>query len=239
MLVAKCHLVGVTPYSQNKYIETAKKKNESYQEYEERVWAERTHINEESDIITPARQFKNCISDATQYACIKIKGEGQSRYTKNFLAGIAVANDFVLLVKRKDLKSEGYYTFLSKGKPLVWKRFPLVMKWEGIVEYYVFDKKITTEIFEEVLELGGKLVGIGRNRPQNGGDYGRFLVNDIKWEEMEEFESISDSSSCSTMVAGQLPALAIFHMNFDLAFHRNDSFYTMPLESQSLFDDTF
>ena len=69
------------------------------------------------------------------------------------------------------------------GGKRVSKCFPLIPRWNGTVKFVIFDNKITKEVFSRVLHEAGMLIGIGRFRPCNCGYYGRFSVEDIKWEE--------------------------------------------------------
>ena len=58
---------------------------------------------------------------------------------------------------------------------------PLIPKWEGSVEFLVFDDVVTEEVFTEHLNDAGSYIGIGRFRPRNNGFYGRFIVESIDW----------------------------------------------------------
>jgi len=59
---------------------------------------------------------------------------------------------------------------------------PVIQSWEGLVTYYVADETITLDVFRKVLEESGKFIGIGTFRPQNGGFFGRYSVEDIDWK---------------------------------------------------------
>ena len=65
----------------------------------------------------------------------------------------------------------------------VWRLFPRIDKWKADVEFHVYDDLITKDVFEQVLGESGRFIGIGRFRPQNGGWYGRYAVEKVKWSQ--------------------------------------------------------
>ena len=64
------------------------------------------------------------------------------------------------------------------------RRFPVIRSWSGTLEWFVLDDQVTEEIFVRHLCEAAKLVGVGRWRVGNGGQYGRFKV--VKFETHEE-----------------------------------------------------
>ena len=129
--------------------------------------------------------FANCIKETATYLSIPIPGQGKSKYTKNFQAGIMVTQPLVLDITEDDVEGE-WVLVPSDGKrggtTRVEKCFPLIKEWEGEVDFYIFDDIITEEVFERVLRESGQIIGIGRFRPKNWGYYGRFKVESIKWQ---------------------------------------------------------
>ena len=186
MKIAKCKLVSQSPYSQGKYHQTEKKSKELPKDYESRTWKQKCHINKDGYVIIPPMAFANSIKEAATYMSISIPGQGKSKYTKNFHAGILVPKPLVLDMHIDEIKSE--WVFVPSdgrrgGTTRVSKCFPLIESWNGTVEYYIMDDIITIDIFERVLKAAGQLIGIGRFRPKNWGYYGRYSVEGIKWEE--------------------------------------------------------
>lgn len=90
----------------------------------------------------------------------------------------------VLPVKKENVEPDWEFV-PADGRPggsrRVEKCFPLIMSWKGKVTYYIMDDIITEDIFEQVLNASGNLIGIGRFRPSKRGYYGRFKVNQITW----------------------------------------------------------
>ena len=149
--------------------------------------SEHLHYDDKGQVFIPPMVFKNCLSDAAAYLGIKIKGEGNSKWRKHFEAGIMVVEPLMLGVNKDDVQGEKLF-LPADGKPgsgtRVVKRYPVIPKWSGTVNYLIVDDKIHQEIFELHLRQAGQLIGIGRFRPRNRGYYGRFEVKEVVWEDM-------------------------------------------------------
>jgi hypothetical protein len=184
MKTAKAHLVSVTPYSQSRPFGSAKQRDETHAAFEERCWRERCHVDKDGQIFIPPMAFKNCLDAAAKYKSIQIPGKGKATYTKHFESGVLCMDPLNLGIQLTDV--EGEWLFVpSDGRPgggsRVWKCFPLIRQWSGVVTFYVFDEMIDQDTFEKHLIDAGQFIGIGRFRPKNRGYYGRFEVKAIDW----------------------------------------------------------
>lgn len=187
MKKAIVHLKSVSPYSPSRYHNTDKLEKESPDDYERRTWMHKAHYDKKTkQLYIPNMSFANSIKDAAQYASIKVKGKGQATWTKHFDAGVMVAESLKLPIQLDDVDHEWLY-LNADGKrnsgTRVMRCFPLIPEWEGTIEYIILDDQIDQEIFTEVLTLAGQLIGIGRFRPRNRGYYGRYQIEDLKWED--------------------------------------------------------
>lgn len=186
MKIAKCRLKSVSAYSQSKYHQTEKKPKELHADYEKRTWREKCNTTKEGNIFIPPMAFANSIKEAAKMLSIPIPGQGKSKFTKNFEAGVLVTDGIILPDNKKSV--DGEWVFVPSdgrrgGTTRVLKCFPLIHKWEGTVTYYISDDIITQDVFERVLRASGQLIGLGRFRPRNWGYYGRFEVLNVEWEE--------------------------------------------------------
>lgn len=184
MKTARAHLESVSPYSQSKYIRDKKPRDITHAEFEEQVWRERLHVNKDGMIEIPPMAFKNCLSEAAKYKSIQIPGKGKTTYTKHFEAGVLCVEPLVLPIKKDDVEGEWLHVPSDGrrgGTTRVEKCFPVIPKWEGVVEFLVMDDIIDKDTFQTHLEDAGKFIGIGRFRPRNNGYYGRFAVKKIEW----------------------------------------------------------
>jgi hypothetical protein len=59
---------------------------------------------------------------------------------------------------------------------------PIILNWSGDVTYHVLDDTISKDAFAKHLTEAGNFIGVGRFRPENGGYYGRYKVNTIRWQ---------------------------------------------------------
>src|SRR5262249_29790282 len=105
---------------------------------------------------------------------------------KYFESGILVLEGMPLGIQKDDVLPERLFV-PADGKhgsgKRVWRTFPLIPEWKGTVKVYILNRVITKEAFQGHMEEAGRFVGIGRFRPQRGGFYGRFTVENITWKD--------------------------------------------------------
>jgi hypothetical protein len=187
MKKARCRVKSLSPVAFCKAVHVEKESNETNDAYEKRTWRERAHYDQNGNMYIPSNMFKKSMAAAAQFLNRKIQGQGNSTYTKHFKAGIGVENIIDLSTKVEDV--HGDWQFVpSDGKAnssagKVHKCFPEVESWEGELEVLILDPVINDEIFEEVLKAAGMFIGVGRYRPINGGDKGRFRVESVEFED--------------------------------------------------------
>ena len=118
---------------------------------------------------------------------MQIPGRGKATYTKHFAAGIIVPGDLRLGIK-KDAVARIAVNCNADGVRGSGKRvlrfFPQVPTWSGDLEAVVLDETITPAVFEKHAKEAGMLVGVGQNRPENGGSSGRFRCEKFVWSEL-------------------------------------------------------
>jgi hypothetical protein len=184
MRTATAKLQSVSPYSQSRYIGEKKTRDETHQDFEERSWRKRCHVNQDGNVFIPPMSFKLALSEAAKYKSEQIPGKGKSTYTKHFEAGVLVVDPLVLPIQISDVDSEVLHVPSDGrrgGTTRVEKHFPVIHSWEGEVSYLVFDDLIDEDVFERTLSDAGSFIGIGRFRPRNNGYYGRFEAQSVKW----------------------------------------------------------
>lgn len=188
MKTAIVTIKGETPLSMGRPIQSPRNAKETADDHEQRCWRERVHADSEGVVFMPPMAFKNCLSEAAKFLSKQIPGKGKVTYTKHFEAGILVVQPMIVegAPPLEAVESETLFVPADgrRGGPKrVWKRFPVFRKWGGVVEFHIVDDTVTKDVFVEHLIEAGKLIGIGRFRPRNNGYYGRFEVQDIKWQE--------------------------------------------------------
>ena len=185
MLRVECDLVGVSPVSFSKAVQSVKNKGENHDKFEDRTWMERLHVDAKNQAFIPAMALKNTLSAAAKFRSEKIPGRGQETYTKNFEVGIMVVDNIMLGVDKSKVKGERVFVPANGkrgGGSRVWKTFPIIPEWSGHAIIHVIDPVLieNSEKVKEYLDLAGQLIGLLRFRPRNNGYYGRFRVENFR-----------------------------------------------------------
>ena len=184
MKTATVLLENISPYSQSKRITIEKNEKEGEADFEKRAWRERLHTGDDGNVFIPPMAFKLSIEKAAQFLSMKIPGQGSSKYTKHFSAGVLVMDPLILPIKKQDVPGEWFFV-PSQGQKGGGKRvdkcFPVIQQWQGQVTYYILDETITESVFKIHLQEAGNFIGIGRFRPEKGGFYGRYKIAEFNW----------------------------------------------------------
>lgn len=185
MYEAHCQLRSATPYSQSKYYApfVPKLEKERPDDYERRTWKHHLHLTPEGKIFIPQAAFKFALDRAAKLLRMAIPGKGKSEFGKHFLAGCMVLDPLVLPLGPDDVEGEWIHAN-ADGKrgsgTRVLRCFPRIDSWSGALVFHVLDETITPDVFRTHLIEAGRLVGIGRYRPENGGHFGRFSLDDLQ-----------------------------------------------------------
>lgn len=186
MKLATAKLRGVSPYSQSRSYshEVEREPREGPDAYEERTWRNKCHTTKDGKVYIPPMAFKMGLDTAARMLGRRIPGKGQSTYGKFFKSGVLCMEPVVLPVTKEAVAGDRIFAnadgVRGSGKR-VWRIFPRIDEWEGVLDFHILADEITKEVFEDHLRQAGAFVGIGRFRPENGGFYGRFEVESIAW----------------------------------------------------------
>lgn len=187
MRTCKITIEGVSPYSASKVFETTEKlKGEGFDAFEERCWRERLNVDSKGVGFIPAQAFIGAIHVAAKRFAGKIKGKGNATWSKFFEAGLLCITPLSLGITRSDVLGERLFVpsdGMKGGGKRVFKTFPVIHKWGGTIAIHVLDDEIPADVFEETVRKAFSLVGVGRWRPERGGQYGRAEVKSFEWSE--------------------------------------------------------
>lgn len=190
MYRAKCYLKSASPISFSRRFEDKRDQTKDPWEHEQETWRLKLHTLDENEVYIPGIMFKNSLSNCARILAETIPGKGKNTYRSRFESGVIVENDLPLGIKAEEVDFEDVYVS-SDGKkggssPQVLKRFPKIDSWEGEISVMVIlDTVVTKKVFERYLTLAGQIAGIGRFRPERGGNKGRFTVEKIQFEDLE------------------------------------------------------
>lgn len=204
MRVATLSLVSLSPFQYNAYVEVDEDdKKLSHGDIEEKNWKNRAHFNKAGNAIIPKRFFQNAIYNASRYHLDKqgSKGKGVKNYSERIRSGMCVVNDIVLPETTESIDRKEEFVKANpndKKSGRVKRFFPIIHQWSGnleiqIVDDIVSEDKVPTDLLEKYFISSGMLIGIGKDRPQSNGQYGRYTVADIKWKEVDPSDLIEEA----------------------------------------------
>lgn len=186
MVTATAVLKGTAPYSQSKVFVSTKNAKETHDDFENRCWRERMHVDGDGVVFIPPNAMKNCLSEAAKYLQKKVPGAGKATYTKHFEAGVMCLDQISLGISASEVQPLRLHVPADGrrgGTKRVWKNFPLIgAGWSGRAVFHILDPLVTEDVFREHLTEAGNFIGIGFFRPRNNGYYGRFVIDSLKWE---------------------------------------------------------
>lgn len=179
---------GISDLMYGKPIASKKQSNETHEQFEERTWQEKVHMRNGHCFI-PAFAVKNGLESAARWLSMSIPGEGKKTFTRRFASGSFVIDNVSLQ------QSNGQPVLLEQVTPIslfvpstgkrgdskrVFRTFPTVREWQGVMKVYLLDGKISPEVLAAHCEAFGKFIGLGSMRVENGGINGRFQVLDVR-----------------------------------------------------------
>lgn len=188
MKTALATLKSVTPVSFSRRYdhEVPLLEGETKAAYDDRTWRHRAYSNADGEVILPAIWFKKSLDWTAAEIGLRIAGRGTKTWSKPFAAGVICLDDIPTGIKLDDVKgvklpcnSEGR----RGGKLDVFRTFPVIPEWEGVVTFAVLNDTIDETVFKLHLVKSGQLCGIGRWAPRNAGMNGRFEVVDVAWQD--------------------------------------------------------
>lgn len=181
-------LESVVPYSQSKQVDKEvipMLPKEKHDDFDKRTWREKSTYDADGIIHIPAMALKMSVDEAVKRLNISVEGRGKSTYTKFFLAGQICESDPSLGIHKDDLEYIDIWAnadgVRGSGKR-VRRRFPIIQKWKTEARFAILDDLIPNAVFEKSLIEAGRLVGIGRFRPEKGGHLGRFHASNFRWQ---------------------------------------------------------
>ena len=188
MRICTVTLESVVPYSQSKKVDDEVfpfLNKEKHDEYDKRLWREKSTYDAAGIVCIPAMALKMSVDEAIKRLNIGIEGRGKSTYTKFFVAGQICESDPSLGIHKDDLEYIDIWAnadgVRGSGKR-VRRRFPIIQKWKTEARFAILDDVIPAAVFEKALTESGRLVGIGRFRPEKGGFLGRFMTSHFRWQ---------------------------------------------------------
>jgi hypothetical protein len=169
-----------------------RKKNESWDEFEERVWRCRAHYetsytDENPVVVIRDTWIKRAMISSQKQSGLPIMPPGSKRKTdslRNYIvSGILIENSPIYLnnkvVKKADLvpfKSMVRHNKTSGKTPCTRPMIPT--GWTATIKFIITDEAIKESNVRDIMEWVGIYNGIGDWRVERGGQFGRFKLID-------------------------------------------------------------
>ncbi|UCD20999.1 MAG: hypothetical protein JSW08_00410 [archaeon] len=138
------------------------------------------YIDSKGKLYQPSTHISGALIEAGKHK--KVVGKGKSTYSK--IVGYAVEiNPFE--IEHKKQKWEIFSILAvnpnTKGRNLLHR--PILKEWELEFEVIFDETEIPSTIMKELLDIAGRIAGLGDWRPQKKGRFGKFHVT--KWKEIK------------------------------------------------------
>lgn len=179
---------SISPYSPSRMVMEAKKPGEKDGDFEQRTWRLKAHTNKDGNVIIPFMAFKKALDGAARLTPRKIGGRGNQTYGQQMKSGVLLTEPLTLNIKGDETRPETFMCSIKGDSRGVGGRvprtFPTVDDWGGTLTFFIMNPTVQKDIFETYLREAGQFIGVGRFRPENGGVYGRFVVDNVEWAEL-------------------------------------------------------
>jgi hypothetical protein len=215
MKTAIAELVGIAPISFSRNPNEPKFEGEEPDAFDKRTWRDKAYAHPDGRVYIPGVVLAKAIKSTAKAMGEKVPGAGSKRWGGVFLSGIMCPDPIDILVPAPSkivttdtqpstdrrvpvMKDEIAFVDVycdAQGRPgtgKVWRRFPIVQPpWYGIATLIVTNDKISEAVLRKHLDMCGVINGLGRYRPQNGGDFGRFTVAQLEWQDEAKLRSVA------------------------------------------------
>lgn len=125
----------------------------------------------------PSIYIEGCLRESAKQ--FKIAGKGKATYSKYVGATVSVEPGAIVLDPGKwEPFTIATVNPNTKGRVLTTR--PVFNRWSLSFEIICEDDDIAVSTIQDILEYGGKFVGIGDWRPEKKGKYGKFRIVSIK-----------------------------------------------------------
>jgi hypothetical protein len=191
--VATLTLEGLAPYSQSRQHDDPFLEGESHDAYDKRTWRSKQTVavrDGKPTVVVPAHGLHQSIAAGAKYSKRQIPGQGKATWTAKFLSGIALLENPALNI---DPDAVNFVVISANADGVrgsgrrVPRRFPVIdVGWSFTTDVYILDAIITEDVFREMVEIAGMFIGLGRFRPEKGGNNGRYRIKQLVWQDNRE-----------------------------------------------------
>lgn len=187
MYRATVTIKGVAPLSQSRQHNTPFLDGESNDAYDTRTWREKCNHDEQGNVFIPAMAFKQALDNSAKRLAIPDPDNKRATLTKYFVSDVICEFNMLIGVKKDAMPSITISANVDgvrgSGKRVP-RTFPQTQQWGGKTSFLIMDEKVGRPIFERVLVVAGRSIGVGQFRPEKGGINGRFEIVKVDYEKL-------------------------------------------------------
>lgn len=187
---ASVTILGTAPYTQSHKHDEPKLPGEQPDDHDARTWRSKMNtetVEGQKTVVIPAFGLHLAMGAAARYSKKKIEGQRNATWTAKIERGLSFITSGILNIDPTTVECRAVSVNADGkrgGGTRVTRRFPQILPpWKASFEVLVLDPIITESIFTEMLELAGMFIGVGQYRPENGGMNGRFVIENLAWED--------------------------------------------------------
>ena len=179
----KVVIEGISPLIMNRpsaMIGDISKDKKPFNDKAEEMANSKLYANPKGELYQPSTHIYGSLIEAGKHK--KVVGKGKATYSK--IVGYAVqVEPFEIQHKKQDWEIFSILAVnpTTKGRNLLHR--PMLKNWELQFDVLFDESEIDPSIMKELLDIAGRIAGIGDWRPQKKGAYGKFHVK--SWEEIK------------------------------------------------------
>ena len=146
---------------------------------EKNHWRERIPVRSNGNAMINPMALKKALDATAKKQLGTVPGKGKAKYGGYFKSGVMVTEELDLNVKPDKIPASKMFVALPmQGRH--WKNFPVLANWKTHATIEVLDGIVKPEVLEKCLIKAGNTNGLGLYRPERGGYWGRFGIENFK-----------------------------------------------------------
>jgi len=185
----RAKIKSMSPLLFDRYITLEKEKNVTGEEWERKIYKEKSYFDKDGRIYIPGLFFKKSILGAAKLLNETMKGEGKKKVVTYFKQGGFMIEPAKIYTGNTidDLIPYEVYTVNPSTGGRVFKVLPMLESWKVEFSVVLLSGKLTPEMAVKYIKAAGLYIGIGTFRAEKGNDFGRYFLED--WEIVEGWDN--------------------------------------------------
>ncbi|WP_420023730.1 hypothetical protein ACN9JG_06115 [Cereibacter azotoformans] len=180
-------ITGTSPLSQSRQHLEDRLEGEGWDAYDLRTWRQKLNVSPSTGtVVIPQHGMHQALIAGAKYTSKQIPGQGKKTWTAKFTTGIAILDEIDTGILPEDVGSivisANADGVRGSGKRVP-RKFPMIYDWSATFDVMILDPIITEAVFAEMMQVAGLFIGVGRFRPEKGGQNGRWRLDRLEWKD--------------------------------------------------------